>query len=82
MSIQVYFEKLARSLCHSSPPVNGVPFGAGAEEHSVTATLTRRITKNLRLNLKYAFTHYEDSASAGNFSYDAHVIYSSLQYRF
>ncbi len=64
------------------PPVNGLPFGAGAEQHSVTATLSRRITKNLRLNLKYAFTHYEDSASAGNFNYDAHVIFSSLEYRF
>ncbi|MGD0744293.1 MAG: hypothetical protein ABSA45_03975 [Verrucomicrobiota bacterium] len=64
------------------PPVNGLPLGAGAEEHSVTATLSRRITKNLRLNLKYAFTHYEDSASTGHFNYDAHVIFSSLQYRF
>jgi len=64
------------------PPVNGVPFGAGAEEHSVTATLTRRVTQNLRWNLRYAFTHYVDSASAGTFNYDAHVIYTSLQYRF
>ena len=64
------------------PPVNGVPFGAGAEEHSITATLTRRLTQNLRWNLKYAFTHYEDAASAGAFNYEAHLIYSSLQYRF
>ena len=64
------------------PPVNGVPFGAGAEEHSVTATLTRRIRTNLRWNLKYAYSHYVDSASGGNFSYNAHLIYSSLQYRF
>jgi len=64
------------------PTVNSLPLGAGAEEHSVTATLSRRIAKNLRLNLKYAFTHNEDSASAGNFNYDAHVIFASLQYRF
>jgi hypothetical protein len=62
--------------------VGGVPLGTDAEEHSVTATLTRRISKNLRWNLKYAFTHYEDSASAGHFNYDAHIVYSSLQYRF
>jgi len=62
--------------------VGGLPLGTDTEEHSVTATLSRRITKNLRLNLKYAFTHYEDSASAGNFNYDAHVIFSSLEYRF
>jgi hypothetical protein len=64
------------------PPADGVPYGAGAEEHSVTATLTRRITKNLRWNLKYAFTHFNDTASSGQFSYDAHLVYSSLQYRF
>ncbi len=62
--------------------VGGLPLGTDTEEHSITATLSRRITKNLRLNLKYAFTHYEDAASGGNFNYDAHVIFSSLQYRF
>ena len=60
----------------------GVPLGADTEEHSVTATLSRRITKNLRWNLRYAFTHYEDMASLGNYNFDAHVIFSSLQYRF
>ena len=62
--------------------VDGVPLGTDTEEHSVTAALSRRITQNLRLNLKYAFTHYEDSASGGDFNYDAHVIFASLQYRF
>jgi hypothetical protein len=62
--------------------VGGLPLGTDTKEHSVTATFSRRITQNLRFNLKYAFTHYEDSASAGNFNYDAHVIFSSLQYRF
>ena len=62
--------------------VGGLPLGTDAEEHSVTATLTRRIRKNLRWNLKYAYSHYVDSASGGNFNYDAHLIYSSLQYRF
>ena len=62
--------------------VGGLPLGTDAKEHSVTATLSRRISKNLRWNLKYAYTHYEDYASAGKFNYDAHVIYSSLQYRF
>jgi hypothetical protein len=63
-------------------PADGVPYGADAEEHSVTAMLTRRITKNLRWNLKYAYTHFDDTASSGQFSYDAHLVYSSLQYRF
>ena len=62
--------------------VGGVPLGTDTEEHSVTATLVRRITQNLRLSLKYAYTHYDDMASAGHFSYDAQVIFASLQYRF
>ena len=62
--------------------VGGLPLGTDAQEQSVTATLTRRISKNLRWNLKYAFSHYQDYASGGNFDYNAHLIYSSLQYRF
>ena len=37
---------------------DGLPLGAGAEENSVTVRLTRRLTQQLRLNVKYAFTHY------------------------
>jgi hypothetical protein len=62
--------------------VGGLPLGTDAQNQSITASLTRRITRNLRLNLKYAFTHYDDYASAGRFNYDSHLIYSSLQYRF
>ena len=62
--------------------VDGLPLGSDAEQQSVTATLTRRLTRNLRLNLKYAFTHWNDYASGGHFNYDSHLVYSSLQYRF
>jgi hypothetical protein len=61
---------------------NGVPYGAGATEHSATASLTRRLNEHVRLNLRYAFTHYEDAPSFGHFNFDAHVIFASLQYRF
>jgi hypothetical protein len=60
----------------------GLPLGAGADEQSVTATLTRRITRNLRVSLKYAYSHYNDRASGGNNNYNAQMVYSSLQYRF
>jgi hypothetical protein len=60
----------------------GLPLGAGADEQSVTATLTRRITRNLRVSLKYAYSHYNDRTSGGNNYYDAQMVYSSLQYRF
>ena len=62
--------------------IDGLPLGADVEQHSLTATLTRRITKNLRWNLKYGYTHYDDFASAGRLQFNAQVIYTSLQYRF
>jgi hypothetical protein len=62
--------------------VGGLPLGSDAEQQSITATLTRRLTQNLRLNLKYAFSHYNDFAAAGHYNYNSHLIYSSLQYRF
>lgn len=60
----------------------GVPLGAGAEEHTVTAAITRRINSHLRVSLKYAYSHYNDWASGGNNNYDAQMVYTSLQYRF
>jgi len=60
----------------------GVPFGSGAEEHGVSATLSRRISKNLRASLRYSYYTYSDDSAAGARDYDAHVVYTSLQYRF
>ncbi len=60
----------------------GLPYGAGAEEHGLTATLVRRLTKNLRLTVKYGYFHYEDVTSGGNRNYHAHMLFSGLQYRF
>ncbi len=60
----------------------GLPLGAGADEQTLTASLTRRITQNLRVSLKYAYTHYNDWASGGFNNYDAQMVYSTLQYRF
>lgn len=60
----------------------GLPLGSGATEHSATVTLTRKIRKNLRLITRYGFFHYEDALYGGYRNFDAHLIYSSLQYRF
>jgi hypothetical protein len=60
----------------------GVPYGAGAEEYGVTATLTRRINEHLRWSLKYGFSQYSDAAFGGNQDFCAHLVYTSLQYRF
>ncbi len=60
----------------------GLPLGSGADESTVTAAITRRITEHLRVNLRYAYTHYNDWASGGNNNYNAQLVYTSLQYRF
>jgi len=60
----------------------GLPLGAAAQEHGVTAGLTRRLTSHWRWNLRYAFTHFEDFASGGFNNFQAQLLYSSLQYRF
>ncbi|MDE3067649.1 MAG: hypothetical protein KGJ60_08870 [Verrucomicrobiota bacterium] len=60
----------------------GVPLGAGAHEHGVTATLTRQLNPHLRLNLKYGYYNYADALTGGHSNFEAHLIFGSLQYRF
>jgi hypothetical protein len=59
-----------------------VPYGAGSEEHAVTATLTRRLSERLRLALKYGYYRYDDAAYGGNRDFGANLISASLRYRF
>jgi hypothetical protein len=61
---------------------DGVPYGVGAEEHNITVGLMRRIGENLRVALKYGFFDWDDETSGGKNNYEAHLVYSSLQYRF
>jgi hypothetical protein len=59
-----------------------IPYGSDASEHGVNATLSRRINKNLRAQFRYGYYTYSDASAGGHRDYDAHVVYSSLQYRF
>jgi len=58
------------------------PFGADTEQQGVTATITRQITKAIKVSLKYGFFRNRDQTSGGNNNYDAHLVYASMQYRF
>jgi hypothetical protein len=60
----------------------GVPYGAGGEEHSVTATLTRRLSERIRVSLKAGYFRYLDEATGGNANFGATLIYATLRYRF
>lgn len=59
-----------------------VPYGMGATEHTVSASVTREITKNVRLRMQYSYFTYTDQTSGGHNNYEAHSLYSSLQFRF
>jgi hypothetical protein len=59
-----------------------VPYGMGATEHTASATLTRQLTKQVRLLLKYTYYNYTDVTFGGHNNYEGHSIFSSLQFRF
>jgi hypothetical protein len=63
-------------------PVVGMPCGIGASEHTATVGLSREITKNVRLQLRYTYFNYADETFGGHNNYRAHSIFSSLQFRF
>jgi len=60
----------------------GVPYGAGGQEHSITATITRRISERVRVSLKYGYFLYVDQATGGNANFGVNMIYATLRYRF
>ncbi len=60
----------------------GLPLGMSAEEHGVTATLTRRLTERLRVTLRYGYFQYDENTYGGHGNYESHLVYSTLQYRF
>jgi hypothetical protein len=59
-----------------------LPYGMGATEHTVSASVSRQIAKNVRLKVQYSYFHYTDETSGGHNNYEAHAVFSSLQFRF
>lgn len=59
-----------------------LPYGSDAEEHAVTATLTHDFSSNLRGTLRYGFFNNCTEAYGNRHNYDAHMVATSLQYRF
>ena len=75
-----FFYYLADDYKNNS--LDGVPYGSGDQTYAITATLTRWVTKNIRWSLKYGYSHSDNNAFGGHQNYDAHLVYTSLQYRF
>jgi len=60
----------------------GMPYGADAQENGITATIIRRITERIRLTLRYGYFDGRESLTGFHTDYQAHLIYTSLHYRF
>jgi hypothetical protein len=59
-----------------------MPYGLGTTEYTASTTITRQLTKQMRLLLRYGYFNYRDVTSGGHNNYEAHSIYSGLQVRF
>ncbi len=58
------------------------PYGASAEEHGITATISRQLNKRTTVSIKYGYFTANDETSGGNNDYDAHMLFGTVQYRF
>jgi hypothetical protein len=67
---------------HFNNAAVAVPYGLGATEYTASATITRQLTKQMRLLLRYGYFNYRDVTSGGHNNYQAHSLYSGLQIRF
>jgi hypothetical protein len=60
----------------------GLPYGADAREHGITAAIIHHLTQRMRVTLKYGYFDGADRTSGEHNDYQAHLIYSSFHYRF
>lgn len=61
----------------SGNPAAGLPLGVDERRQSLTASVTRRITKNVLARLRYGFFEYDNLGAAGINNYRAHFIAAS-----
>jgi len=59
-----------------------LPYGIGATENTVSAGISRQITKQVRLSIKYSYFDYVDETFGGHNNYRVHSVYSGFQFRF
>jgi hypothetical protein len=71
-----------RAADYTNNALAGLPYGADQTENSVTASMSRQLTKSVRLNLQYGYYNYTDGLYGGHDNYQAHSIFSSLVFGF
>ncbi len=57
---------------------DGLPLGLSYTRHGVMAGVSRRLTKNLNTNLRYAFYRYLEPSGGGINDYTAHGVFATL----
>ena len=60
----------------------GLPYGITATEHTASLGVSRQLSKQVRISVCYSYFNYSDETFGGHNNYEAHSIYSGLQYRF
>jgi hypothetical protein len=60
----------------------GMPYGMGATQHTVGASISHELMRNVRMKLQYGYFQYRDETSGGHNNYDAHTVFSSLLFQF
>ena len=60
----------------------GMPYGASAQEHTVSAVLSHRLSQAVSLSLKYGYFKYQDTTSGEFNNYEGHMVYASTKVKF
>ncbi len=60
----------------------GQPYGSKAQEHWLDIQLSRQITENMRLSLRYGYARGDDDSTADYNDFEAHILYANIRYNF
>ncbi|KAF0176322.1 MAG: hypothetical protein FD161_3108 [Limisphaerales bacterium] len=75
-----YFYYRANNFINNSSV--SMPYGTSANDHTVSIGLTRNFSKTVRGSLNYGYFRHRDETSGGFDNYDAHLVFSTITYRF
>jgi hypothetical protein len=62
--------------------LTGLPLGASLEEHIIGASTLYKFSRRMQLTTRYAYMTSHDETSGGNNDFHAHLISSTLRFRF
>ncbi len=75
-----YLYQMADNFIDNS--ASSLPYGAGFEEHRITAAINRRLSENMLLVLEYGFVDFTETTTGGAGDHRAHLVSTTLHRRF